>query len=511
MRLLLLFLSLISLSGSSQGQVNDEFRVNTCIDSLQREPAIAMNASGNYVVVWTSFLQDGSAEGIYGQRFNARDDKIGAEFQVNQVTPNAQSRPAVAMNDAGQFVVAWSSTDSSSQDIRAQLFDANGNRVGGEILVNTTTADNQNTPSVAIDRHGNFCVVWHSWGQDGGDRGVYGQRFRPDGARLGEEFLVNTTTKFSQANPCIAMAPDGQFVVIWESWMQDGTITYSYDVFGQLFNADGTKNGSEFRVNTYTTNYQWLAKASMARNGNFVVVWTSWKQDGDNGGIYGQRFLANGDKIGEEFLINTTTKEYQWLPNVAIDQFGNFVVVWSSWKQDGSREGVCGQFFDKHGNKLGIEFQVNRYTDNYQWEPVVAMSDSGEAVVAWSSWGQDKNDYEVYARRILLAQTSVQEKTGAIPERYELHQNYPNPFNPRSTIRYEIPDYAGKAQAVPVQLKLYDPTGREVKSLVNEFKNPGRHQVELDGHDLPAGIYFYQLLVAGKQPFLATRKLVVMK
>jgi len=86
-----------------------------------------------------------------------------------------------------------------------------------------------------------------------------------------------------------------------------------------------------------------------------------------------------------------------------------------------------------------------------------------------------------------------------------LYQNYPNPSNPHTNIQFQVSSFTF------LSLKVYDVSGREVKSLVDEFKSPGVYQVEFDGSDLPSGIYFYQMRVAGKRPIVVTRKLVVMK
>jgi len=78
----------------------------------------------------------------------------------------------------------------------------------------------------------------------------------------------------------------------------------------------------------------------------------------------------------------------------------SFAVVWSSWKQDGSREGVYAQFFDGTGHKTSFETQVNTYTAGFQWEPDFIATGPNEILVVWSSWGQSGHDYEIVARRI---------------------------------------------------------------------------------------------------------------
>jgi len=96
------------------------------------------------------------------------------------------------------------------------------------------------------------------------------------------------------------------------------------------------------------------------------------------------------------------------------------------------------------------------------------------------------------------------------PKEYSLAQNYPNPFNPSTTISYDIPD-VGAQSAVSqrnVALKVYDMLGREVATLVNESKGPGRHAVLFDASRLPSGVYIYRLQAGS---FTATRRLVLLK
>lgn len=72
-----------------------------------------------------------------------------------------------------------------------------------------------------------------------------------------------------------------------------------------------------------------------------------------------------------------------------------------------------------------------------------------------------------------------------------LHQNYPNPFNPATTISFQMP------QAGIVSLKIFDQLGREVKTLLNEQRAAGQHQISFEAHALPSGIYIYQLKANG--------------
>ena len=106
------------------------------------------------------------------------------------------------MDAAGDFVITWQSNQQDGPgtgwDVYAQRYNAAGSALGGEFRVNTTTAQDQINPSVAVDGAGDFVIAWQSQGQDGGGWGVYAQRYDATGAALGGEFRVNTTTAQDQ-------------------------------------------------------------------------------------------------------------------------------------------------------------------------------------------------------------------------------------------------------------------------------------------------------------------------
>jgi hypothetical protein len=159
------------------------------------------------------------------------------------------------------------------------------------------------------------------------------------------------------------------------------------------------KLGAEVAVNAASTTTQQTSDQSIATdpNGNAVATWASQNQDGSGWGIYAQRFDANGTKVGSEFLVNTTTTGDQLDPNVAVDLDGNFTIVWTS--NDGSGSGIFGQRFDCLGNRVGDEFRVNDTTAGEQTAPSVAMNGVGDVLVTWTSAGQDGSGTAIYGRR----------------------------------------------------------------------------------------------------------------
>src|SRR6266496_3866815 len=131
--------------------------------------------------------------------------------------------------------------------------------VGSEILVNTTTANPQFDPTVATFADGRFVVAWADDSASGGDTSataIRAQIFNADGTKSGSEFLVNTITAFTQDQPAITALPDGRFVVAFRDISGAAGDISATAVRAQIFNGDGTTSGSEFLVNTTTLDAQ---------------------------------------------------------------------------------------------------------------------------------------------------------------------------------------------------------------------------------------------------------------
>jgi len=325
-----------------------EFQVNTYVTDDQQAASIAMNASGEYIIAWTSEGQDGDVTGIHAQRYHADGTPNGGEFQVNTYTTDRQWHPVAAMNDAGQFVIAW---ESNEQD-------------------------------------------WNGYG-------IFAQLYGSDGVAVGDEFLVNTYRPSGQTEPTATMDVDGRFAIAWRGPIPNDT---GVGFFAQRYLADGTPDGDEYRLLTYDGNERLDPLAAVDAEGNFVRVRVAYDSHSD--GIYAQRYFADGTLNGEEFLVNTVEQSRQRDPAVAMAGNGRFVVTWHSFHiADGDDRGdVYAQMYHPNGMPDGGEFLVNITTDNYQTFPAVAMNDSGDFVVAWDSWGTDDASYGISARRFRARQ-----------------------------------------------------------------------------------------------------------
>ena len=379
------------------GKIGPEFQVNSVTTARQTAPRVATFSDGSFVVVWASENQDpNGSRGVYARRYRPDGTRRGPEFRVNQTIAESQAGAEIATFSNGGFVVVWTSTDQdgSNNGVYGQRFRADSTRAGPEFRVNTHTENIQQVPSVAVLADGSFVVIWESWDQDGSGIGIYGQRYSSTGARVGQEFRVNTTRAGDQMRPAVASVSNGGFVVVWIGNDSDGQ-----GIFGQRYNANGARSGIQFRVNTTTAQHQGNPSVAAWGPDGFVVAWDS-PDNANSDGVRAQRFDAQG-RVGPEFLVNTTRIDFQIDAALAQLSNGGFVIVWESYRQGSDTTNdsdIFGQRYATNGQRDGSEFRVNTVRMRDQGRPDVAAVPNGGFVVVWDS-APDGSDYDAFGQR----------------------------------------------------------------------------------------------------------------
>ncbi|MCA9706125.1 MAG: hypothetical protein KDK70_09780 [Myxococcales bacterium] len=197
--------------------LSGELVANATTADNQNLAVVEVANSGEYTVAWQSAGgQDGDSVGIFMRRFSAAGVALdAADVQVNQFTALDQQGPAIGMNAAGQFVLAWSSDgqDGSSTGIYARRYAATGMPLGPEFQVNGTTAGAQNNPVVALNADGDFVIAWQT--ADDGVTGVFAQRYDQAGVGVNVEFVVNPTVIGLQEEPDVAIRGASEIIAVW--------------------------------------------------------------------------------------------------------------------------------------------------------------------------------------------------------------------------------------------------------------------------------------------------------
>lgn len=414
-----------TLSGTS-----DTFRVNVTGTNDQENARVALLKGGGAAFVWQGGLE--GYQHIYARFLNTNNTFLTTtDLLVSRFTNNFQINPAIATLSNSNVVIVWASFDqagsNSMQDVYAKILSPSGTTISNEFLVNQFTSYNQRSPSVAALSGGGFVVAWvseqervggstvdSSLYKSGGASGVsdtednltpgqnnaavapsmdiYARLYLGNGTPVGSEFLVN-----SNANPCanpnVAAASDGSFMVAWTAY-DLSVATNMWDVFARPFSLGGTNglDGPVVRLNTYLYGAQYAPRLSSIGL-DYLAVWTSLGEDGSREGVYGQYIHSDGTLVGGEFRVNTTTISQQMQPAVASDGVDQFLAVWTSYTG-----GTYG--FDLFAQRyINVSAVLNAMPAPFVYAPFTLVSNvyQPQLVVSWAPLvGITISNYQVF-------------------------------------------------------------------------------------------------------------------
>lgn len=390
----LVSVSFLSGAAAAQDLTRPEFPVNVTTTGPQLKPAVAMQANGDFVVVW-------KVTGRLVARKFARDgEPLGDEITVtDEWTP---SDPAIAMHPDGKFLVVW----TRSARLFGQLFDAAAEKVGQELaLLEGRNAREHDVSYLTAD---SYVVVWTD--NDGSSSGIFARLFDAAGSELGDPIEVNSFTTGEQREARVAADAEGNFVVVWQSTNQAGG---PRSIHGQSFSVAGTRRGGEFLVSSDPDDVKILPGVSMSSFGEFVVSWVSWPTSGGWYQVHARRFGSDGSPRGEELRVDSGGG-YGVRPVVALRDSGDFFIAWVA--ADDDREGVFGRRFKSNGSPLGAPFRVNEVTYHRQTWVDADVTEDGDFVMAWTSALQDGESWGVYARQSVMPECAVRLSLDALDE-----------------------------------------------------------------------------------------------
>jgi Secretion system C-terminal sorting domain len=384
----LLCVLLIS-SYTTSGQaflINDDWK-SECIQ--EDPPDIAMNKNGDYVIAWRD-VRNGDYD-IFIQRFNSNGQPVGQNMRVNSDiyydNPGwtDHTDPAIAMNEQGEIIVAWGDRRQGYFDVWAQRIDNNGKLAGNNFLVNDdTTGAYNSTPGVAIGPNGDFVIAWNDTREN--DYDVFAQIYTSNGSKKGVNFKVNTAgeTNYGFTKPGTGIDGNGNFGICWT----DDRRSKEADVYFQLYKADGTPVGKNTMANDTFTQHvpQTIPTMAMNGKGDFVIGWLDYPSlspfDPD---FMAQRFDASGNRQGSNFIVNDDNSgENQEDFDVAMNNKGEFILSWRDMRKDVNFGDIYAQRYDADGNTIGANFLADDYSGlGAQAFSACGIDDNGNFVIAW--------------------------------------------------------------------------------------------------------------------------------
>jgi serine protease len=379
---------LMLLSSAQASPLGSTFRVDASPTNTARIQQVVAGANGDMLVLFYD------SSGSYMQRY----DSSGRALQA-QPWSLGQGVQRAALDRSGNFVLLYQTADGSGDGVYAALYDRAGNLRVNMFRVNDQTTGNQTNPLVAMNANGEFAVAWiGDYNPTTTTSEVYVKRFRANGTAVAPETRASIPDGGRSWVNGIAMDGFGNFTVTWTR--TDLTINRQDDVYMRRFNSVGAALANPVRVNTVTADVQANGSVAMSPQGDTVVVWETCYQDGPAWSVRAQRYNSAGAPVGGELLVNGPISGQELgepVPHVAMLESGGFVVAWRNWTNTDSRPVV--REFLKDGTAAGPVYDVESTSGVRSEWPVLDVDPAGNYLVAWNRDYLLGYNHDVFARR----------------------------------------------------------------------------------------------------------------
>lgn len=283
---------------SAEGRpLGNRFRVHRAQRGLQRNPAVALDGDGGFLVAWEvddDVTGVGPNEGVYVRRFNDRGAAVGPEIKLDERVGVSARLPALAAGADGGFLAVWQGEGDGTDgnDVFARLLDADGAPVGPQFQLNGPLPRDQFGPAVAAGADGNYLAVWYGPIENPVYYRVFGQMVGADGALLGPELRISESeVERAHALPKVAAAPSGEYLVAWLLWYQD----FQTAVVGVHLDAQANALDDSFWISEHQTSSRTVSAAAAPGGRGYLVSWEGFT-DGDLG-ISARRVAAPGPEV----------------------------------------------------------------------------------------------------------------------------------------------------------------------------------------------------------------------
>ncbi|MBQ9816562.1 MAG: metallophosphoesterase [Proteobacteria bacterium] len=373
--------------------------INNNGDGQQLNPAIAMHrTTGSFVAVWEDDSSGDDGKGTAGSKKGVNNHDIMArifygggcqkvaQFAVNADKAGDQKTPAVAMDKDGNFVVVWSDDKDGNgyYEIFMRGFDEKGKERIKTTVVNSKADGQQLNPSIAMAPNGRFVVAWEDESNGASTPQIYIRGFDANGKQTFADRNVDNLEGVRR-KPDVGIADDGSFVVTWED---DSDMNKMFQVQAKGFKADGTDRIKRFTVNSVADGQQLNPSISMNGAGVFYIA---YEDDADGNGIYrikARGYQADGKQLVADMHISDAG-ENAVQPALCVDKNNNVIYSWTARARE---KGDVRRRVYKNKALAESTGNANSIVSGVQDQPAVACTENGKYAILWHD-DLDENDY----------------------------------------------------------------------------------------------------------------------
>lgn len=458
----------------------------------QQTPKMCSDGLGGAIVVWSD-ARAGNFD-IYAQRVNHSGVPQWTTNGVPVCTDGSpQITPVITACATGGALIAWEDQRGGAHDIYVERITDTGAietgwPVNGLAATSATNSTTEFNPQIISDGACGAIVAWQD--QRSGNYDVYLQRVDEFGVRRWLPPGVALCAAINaQTNPRLVTDRFGGAIVTWED-SRSGNV----DIAARRIDSTGTPLWSVDGVPVCTETHDQLQPRITDDGASGAII--TWRDSrGGGSDVYAQRVNASGfPQWTADGIVICDALLAQQDPEITSDRAGGAVIAWRDGRS--GNDDIYAQRIDGSGGAFCAPCGVALTSaPGTQFQDVIASDGAGGAIVGWSDFrGTRAGDEDIYAMRLApgCGTYATGVGLGAAALNNHLSQNRPNPFNPSTTISYNL---SIKGRTV---IRIYDVSGKYIKTLVDEIQGVGPHQVPWNGDDdsgrhAVSGAYFYKV------------------
>ncbi len=313
-----------------------EFSLHDAEPMPRTDPSVAFGPDGEAWAVWCAIGADGDLGSIVMRRYSEDFSTQSHEIAINQVTTGHQQEPVLAVNAAGEVLIAWSTPSDRGMRIAARLFDAQGQPLSDELSISGNGGVRDAFPVVAALPSGDFIIAWGHSDADGQPNTILAQRLTARGDRVGEAIALNDSTNRPRFEPSLAIDGEGRMLVGWME-EREGDLA----VVARVFDAETlSPQGAVVEVARAreADGEGWLSGVAVAArsNGSFAVAYNQQGSLRAGGtGLYVRSLDARTAALGEVTRLTPHREGGQLLQpasnatRLAVGRDGALLAAWS--------------------------------------------------------------------------------------------------------------------------------------------------------------------------------------
>lgn len=360
-----------------------EVRVHDYTEGRQSASHSRSLPDGGYVTVWSGSGPEDRGYGVYLQRYDGAGARVGGPILVNTTTVYSQRNPQIAVLESGGYAVVWDDTIpgvAGTRGLFTQTFDASGARVGGE----TQNSPDGGFQQISALPSGGYVVTWTH--QVEYPFSVVSARiYDASGQPRGPGFILNDDQIAGFSN---VVATDTGFLAVWRGSTGATTGVQAYD-------ASGSRIGEALRIPR--DGGQTMPEITRLADGRFVLVWA------EADGLHGQLLTASGEIYGSRFLVQTAPQGASLLHAVVSTPDGGFTVAWDQFSGASGRDVIAVASFFADGSRNGDTLTVRQGQTEGE-PPGLVVLPNGDVVVTYARYvGDSLNFFDLFQTRLTAA------------------------------------------------------------------------------------------------------------